>query len=283
MHRSAQQRWRFVLLALLAAYIVFLVSPTVSPAALLDANCPGPPNAMAVFNSPGERRAQPFTAQRTGTLVRGQAEINKPGSSGDWTLKILATDPAGAPINTALASSTIADATVPMGASTLAATFDPPAAVAAGERYAIAVSRPANWELQRRADDPSCPGREYMSPSQTAPFTVSGTPSDMIFATFVDPPNDFSVGKLRGRNLALTVPGAGTIDVASKRRLKHSGATSSGPGTVSVALRLTKVAKQKLGRKGKLRVNASITFTPTGGTANQKPATLKFKVKIRRF
>ena len=296
-HRSAHHQRRFILPGLLAGCIVTLgVSPTVAQAALLDANCPGPPNAPAVFNSANERRAQPFTVQGTGTLVRGQAAVNKPGSSGDWTLQIMATDASGTPINNVLASATVADAAVPIGDSTITGTFNPPASVSTGQRYALAVTRPTQWLLQRRSDDPSCPFREHFSPTQTDPFIPSGTPSDMIFATFVDPPKDFSVAGLKGRKLHLTVPSAGTIDVrdataagaartrtaASKDRLKPSSATASGPGPATVALRLTKRAKQKLTQKGKLKVKAGITFTPTGGTANQKPATLRFKEKARR-
>jgi len=290
-HRSGH-RIRFGFLGLAAGCIAFVgLSPTASRAALPDANCPGPPNALSVFNSANERRAQPFTAQHTGSLVQGQAAVNKPGSSGDWQLQVLATDASGVPTNTVLASATISDAAVPLGDSTLAGTFSPPASVSAGQQYAIAVTRPAQWYLQRRADDPSCPGREFFSPSQTAPFMPSGTPSDMIFATFVDPPNDFSVGKLQGRKLRLAVPGAGGIDVrdaavatatgatiaATKKRLKPSGATASGPGTVTVVLRLTKAAKSRLEKKGKLKVRAGITFTPTGGTANRKIARLQIR------
>ena len=290
---SAQHRLRFAFPGLLVGCIGFLlgISCTVARAALPDASCPGPPNALAVFNSANERRAQPFTTQRTGSLVQAQAAVNKPGASGDWVLQVLATDFSGVPTNTVLASATISDAAVPLGDSTLAGTFIPSASVLAGHKYALAVSRPAEWNLQRRSDDPSCPGREFFSQSQTAPFMPSGTPSDMIFATFVDPPNGFSVGKVKGRKLSLTVPGAGTVDVrdaaaaratgaaiaVTKKRLKPVGATTGGPGTVAVALRLTKAAKQKLGQTGKLKVSAGITFTPTGGTANRMVATLKIR------
>ena len=292
-HRPAKHQPRFAFLCVLVGCIVFLpgISPTNSRAALPDASCPGPPNALSVFNSANERRAQPFTTQNTGSLVQGQAAVNKPAPGGDWQLQVLATDASGVPTNTVLASTTISDAAVPMGDSTLGGTFAPPASVSAGQQYALAVSRPAAWYLQRRADDPSCPGREFFSPSQTAPFMPSGTPSDMIFATFVDPPNDFSIGKLQGRKLRITVPGAGRIDVrdaaaasvaggtiaATKKLLKPSGSTAGGPGTVTVALRLTKAAKQKLKQKGKVKAKAGITFAPTGGTANRRSATLKIK------
>jgi hypothetical protein len=45
-----------------------------------------------------------------------------------------------------------------------------------------------------------------------------------------------------------------------------------------VKLRLTKGATQKLRRKGRLKLRAAVTFTPTGGT----PATQTTKRKIKR-
>jgi hypothetical protein len=293
-HCTAGPQLRLVFLGPLVGALAFLLglSPTVSRAAFPDANCPGPPNAASVVNFAGERRAQPFTVQRTGNLVQGQAAVSKSGFSGDWAVQVLATDASGVPTNTVLASATIADAAVPMGDSTLIGTFSPPASVSAGQQYALTVSRSAQWLLQRRADDPSCPSREYFSPSQTDPFIPSGTPSDMIFATFVDPPNDFSIGKLKGRKLRLTVPGAGGIEVrdaraagtteattaaAKKRLLQGSNATASGPGSVAVALHLAKAAKLRLQQKGKVNVRAGITFTPTNGTPNRKLATLKIR------
>jgi hypothetical protein len=105
------------------------------------------------------------------------------------------------------------------------------------------------------------------------------------------PSNAFTVGKLKGKTLAVNVASAGTVDVtdagaqarmsgafaAAKKLLKPSSA-SGGPGTIKVRLKLTKAAKQKLRRKGKVKVNARITFTPNGGTANSKTA----KLKVRR-
>jgi subtilisin-like proprotein convertase family protein len=105
------------------------------------------------------------------------------------------------------------------------------------------------------------------------------------------PVNDFTIGKLKGKTLRLTVSDAGEIEVrdaadssasgadaaAKKKRLKPSSATASGPGTVTVKLKLTKTAKKKLKQKRKVKVNAAITFTPTGGTANTESAKLKIK------
>jgi hypothetical protein len=97
------------------------------------------------------------------------------------------------------------------------------------------------------------------------------------------PSNSFTIGEVSGKKVSLTVPGAGGIDVndanASKRKplLKPSSATASGAGTVEVALKLTKAAKKKLKQKDRVKVNAAITFTPTGGTANTQDKALKVK------
>ena len=105
------------------------------------------------------------------------------------------------------------------------------------------------------------------------------------------PSNVFTVGGLVGKTLTLNVPSPGTVDVndagaqaagsnasaAAKKLLKPSSATG-GPGTIVVTLKLTKLAKQKLRERGKVRVNARITFTPNGGTA----ASLTQKLKIKK-
>jgi 6-phosphogluconolactonase (cycloisomerase 2 family) len=101
------------------------------------------------------------------------------------------------------------------------------------------------------------------------------------------PSNEFSVGKLQGKTLELTVPGAGVIDVndakTSKQKvlLKHSSATASAAGKINVTLKLTKTAKKTLKSKHKVKVNAAITFTPTGGTAKTQNARLKVRAAPR--
>jgi DNA-binding beta-propeller fold protein YncE len=103
------------------------------------------------------------------------------------------------------------------------------------------------------------------------------------------PSNAFTIGKLKGRRLSVTVFAAGTVEVnnagaakgalaAAKRQLKRSSA-SGGPGTIKVKLRLTKRAVQKLRRTGKVKLRTMITFTPNGGTPNSKAAKLKIKTK----
>jgi hypothetical protein len=115
------------------------------------------------------------------------------------------------------------------------------------------------------------------------------------------PSNAFSAS-VKGRTLLVSVTSPGTVSIAdaaaplsataSKKkkkkrsvRLKPSSA-SGDPPTISVPLRLTKLAKQKLRQKGKVSVKARITFTPRvtprGGIANTQTAKLKIKGKRKK-
>ena len=122
--------------------------------------------------------------------------------------------------------------------------------------------------------------------SQPQSFTEAAPPASPEPPASPAPPgvdNAFTIGKLKKRRLTLTVPGAGVIDVndanASKKKLllKHSSATASGAGTIKVTLKLTKTANKKLKENGKVRVEAAITFSPTGGAANTQHKRLKVK------
>jgi hypothetical protein len=111
------------------------------------------------------------------------------------------------------------------------------------------------------------------------------------------PSNAFSA-TAKGRTLLVSVAARGTVSVADaatplaasaakkkKKRgplLKPSSA-AGGPPTISVPLLLTKSAKRKLRQKGKLTVNARITFTPEApGVAKTQSATLKIKGKKKK-
>jgi hypothetical protein len=112
------------------------------------------------------------------------------------------------------------------------------------------------------------------------------------------PSNSFSA-RVKGKRLLVSVSAPGTVSVADaaaplsasaskkKRRLRLKPSSASGdPPTISVPLRLTKSGKQKLRQKGKVTVNARITFTPRvtprGGVANTQTAKLKIKGKAKK-
>jgi hypothetical protein len=70
---------------------------------------------------------------------------------------------------------------------------------------------------------------------------------------------------------------AGTAKKKKRKLLLNPSSASGGPPAISVKLRLTKLAKQKLREKGKVTVNARITFTPNRGI----PTTVTQKLKIK--
>jgi hypothetical protein len=103
------------------------------------------------------------------------------------------------------------------------------------------------------------------------------------------PPNGFSA-KVKGRKLIVSPKSAGRVAVADakaplnvnaakkKRRLLLGASSASGaPPGIKVGLRLTKLAKQRIRRKGKVTAKARVTFTPNFGI----PATRALKLTIR--
>jgi hypothetical protein len=104
--------------------------------------------------------------------------------------------------------------------------------------------------------------------------------------------NAFSFA-VQGRKLLVSVQATGKVSVSDgaaplsasaakkkKRRVLLKPSSASGdPPTIAVALGLSKQAKQKLRRKGKVTVNARITFAPQGGLATTQTAKLKVKAK----
>ena len=147
-----------------------LAAPSAASAAVLDASCTSP--SVGEIGQPGNNRgAQTFTAQNTGALTRAQVEINKIGSPGDWILSINAVDGSGAPTNTVLGATTISDSSVPNAVGTLTADFAHPAAVTAGQQYALAFTRPASDTLRiGYSIVNACPGGAFFSFSQADPF-----------------------------------------------------------------------------------------------------------------
>ncbi|HSD24439.1 MAG TPA: kelch repeat-containing protein [Solirubrobacterales bacterium] len=104
--------------------------------------------------------------------------------------------------------------------------------------------------------------------------------------------NAFSLA-VKGQKLLVSVQASGKVSVsdaaarrtasAAKRRkrklLLKPSETSGDPPTITVALHLSKLAKRRLRRAGRVTVRASISFAPQGGLANTKTAKLKIKRK----
>jgi hypothetical protein len=131
----------------------------------------------------------------------------------------------------------------------------------------------------------------------TIPNAAGGDGSD-IGAVEVQPselPSNSFTAKVKGKKILVTVSAAGSVGVAdgqaplsaseAKKKKKAFLKASSGSGgapAITVPLRLTKFAKQKLRQKGKLAVGARITFTPNRGIPRTQKVKLKIKGKKRK-
>jgi Kelch motif/Galactose oxidase, central domain len=107
--------------------------------------------------------------------------------------------------------------------------------------------------------------------------------------------NGFSVA-VKGRKLLISVQAGGKVSVTDaaarlnasaakkkRRRLLLKPSDASGdPPTIAVALHLSKLAKQRLRRTGRVAVRARITFAPGGGLANTQTAKLKVKSRKKK-
>ena len=96
-------------------------------------------------------------------------------------------------------------------------------------------------------------------------------------------PNDFSFGKLK-RNLkkgtaklSVRVPGPGELVLAKTKRLRADSKQATAAGKISLRMRAYKKAATKLARRGKLKLNARVTFTPPDGAPNTKSKKVKLK------
>ncbi len=132
---------------------------------------------------------------------------------------------------------------------------------------------------------------------QTVRLRIATAAGDLVFNAGVDavsiastPPNNkFKKGKLKLNKsngtgtLSVTVPGPGVLTLAdaaatkkataskAKRRLvKPATLKPTAAGSVKVPVKPTGAGKKALKTKGKLKVKASLSFTPTGGLASKQ-------------
>ncbi len=274
--------------ALLTGTVALLLAAGSAPAqGLLDANCPGPPNT-ATDPDPGDRDVQTFTPQRTGSLVRGETEISKAGGAADWVMQIVTTDGSGTPTNNVLASTTIANASVPDGDSRIVGLFASPASVVAGQQLGLLITRTGeSYTLRDRSDNP-CPGQEFFSASG-GPFMAEQPIFDFVFAVFVKPSNVVTLGKITRNQkkgtatLTVNVPNPGEL-TGSGNGVKASSAgravisKSVGAGQAQLLIKAKGKKKKQLNQKGKVKLNLAVTYTPTGGD----PSTQSVKVKLKK-
>ena len=273
------------------------LGPATSQAALLDANCPGPTSSGQ--NASAE--AQNFTAMHTGTLVRGEMFVAKTAGA-DFQMYIMNTGPSGPtgdPLGTAnIPDSSVANIPSPGPTSPSApvdGTFSPGVNVTAGQQYAIVVTRGGSSFTAKDAHaDPPCPGDEFLKNSLSSPWSLQPQAYDLPFSTYLATPNEptskpsnaFTIGKVKGTKLTLSLPGPGGVDIANggggskaKKFVKSSHTDVAAGGDVVVPIALTKRGKSLLRKKGKLKAPLGITFTPTGGDPSSQNAKLKLKGK----
>jgi hypothetical protein len=169
----------------------FAAPSPAAAASVADASCPGPASSFQTV--PGQFRfAQVFTAQRSGSLTRVEVTLSQVGTPADWTLTVNAVDPAGAPTNTVLTSTTIPDSAVPPGQNLISVDLASPLEVTAGDLYALVITRPGSNFMGTgfRTDDP-CSGVLWTSNTQAGAFSPACGPAancDLVFTVFVDPP-----------------------------------------------------------------------------------------------
>ena len=98
-------------------------------------------------------------------------------------MEIYATDVSGVP-TTLVASTTIADSTVPTGDSRIVGTFASGVSLQMGVTYALSLKRAANWNIRDRGTDP-CPGHEFRSLTASGAWDNDGgyvgDPFDFVF------------------------------------------------------------------------------------------------------
>jgi hypothetical protein len=159
-----------------------------TPVVRVDATCTGSGQRFIATTNGNARAAQTFVALTSGWLVSTEIPtVKEPGSNGDYILRLSPVDNSGVPTNVVLAESSVANASVPDGESTLTFTFANPASLLVGTQYALLLTRPGDGPLAwaGQLDNP-CQGRAFESPDQTAPFGGEGAEFlDLFFTTFV--------------------------------------------------------------------------------------------------
>jgi hypothetical protein len=169
----------------------FAAPSTAAAQESLAASCPGPRENTVTNGSDNDRLAQIFVPTMGGNLTRAEIDYQEPaGKTGNYVIQILAVDGTGTPTDTVLAQTTAAD--LPDGTvTTLNAVFSNPAAVVAGQTYALALSRPGSglsaflWGM--RNDTAACPGKIWFQIGGTGPWNGSFT-GEGLFSVFVSPP-----------------------------------------------------------------------------------------------
>jgi hypothetical protein len=149
-----------------------------------DATC-APPEDNAFAIGPLARLSQSFAAGLTGDLVRVDLGIdNRFGSSGSYLVRLVPFVN-GLPVDTTLATTTVAATALPASITRATFTFSQPARVVAGDSYALVLSTDGDtdfsWTSRTGA---ACAGRAFVANGVSAAFEPRSD-LDFVFTTFV--------------------------------------------------------------------------------------------------
>jgi hypothetical protein len=123
---------------------------------------------------------------------------------------------------------------------------------------------------------PTCKGGTTGVPDIGAYEFPTATPPATACSAFTI--GKFAPNKKKGNaKLTVTVPGSGALTVTGKG-LKTTGASPSAAGDLTLTLKASGKAKKRLAKSGKAKLNVTLSWTPTGGSA----ATQTDKVKLKK-
>ena len=127
-------------------------------------------------------------APRGGRLTDAWVTLTENQAGLDLTLDIRTVGPQGVPSNSVLASVQVVDIPQTDRGSfrrTVAAAFDPPAAITAGQRYALAVTGPDGQPFSLEGiDDDACPDGALFRDDE-ANGVFYGDSNDLVFAVSI--------------------------------------------------------------------------------------------------
>jgi hypothetical protein len=196
----------------LAASLLVLVGPLTNkalsqttPSGTIDANTlPANDDDTAwgivggpSFGGTGARSAQTFTALNSGEITSAQVYLYRQSPfTTDVTVQIASVDALGVPTENVLATTTIPFCAIPVGqpGELVIASFDSPAAVEAGQQYALVLSTPGGSEdyygWRFKYGDP-LPNGQPWADQQDGPVwetydEASAGGRDLVFAIYLD-------------------------------------------------------------------------------------------------
>jgi sugar lactone lactonase YvrE len=126
---------------------------------------------------------------------------------------------------------------------------------------------------------PPCPAPVHPGGGEVPQSSNGSGPSP---APVTGPSNAIKLGKVKlnkkkgAATLAVTVPGPGKL-VLSGKGLKKATRTAKKAGSVSFVVKATGKAAKTLAKVGKVKLEAKVSFTPTGGTPGSQTKKLTLK------